>query len=59
MIQATKETSVGCERNRTLDWFDANERSCYVIWVNDHQEYIIPIENIDAIHLEEWDELDE
>lgn len=59
IIQVTKETSVGCERNRILDWFDAHEMSCYAIYVNDHQQYIIPIENVDSISLEEWDELDE
>ena len=56
MIQTTKETSAVSERNRTLDWFDAHNRSCYVVNVNANQQYIIPVENIDAIHLEEWDE---
>lgn len=59
IIQVTKKTSVGCERNRILDWFDAHDRSCYVIYVNDHQQYIIPIDNIDSIHLQECDDLNE
>lgn len=56
MIQTTKEASAVSERNRTLDWFDAHNMSCYVVNVNANQQYIIPVENIDAIHLEEWDE---
>ena len=59
MIQATKEEPAVSERNRTLDWFTDHNMSCYVVSVNANQQYIIPIENIDAIHLEEWDDLDE
>lgn len=59
MIQATTEEPAVSERNRTLEWFDSHNMSCYVINVNANQQYIVPIENIDAIHLEEWDDLDE
>ena len=59
MIQATKEAPAVSERNITLDWFGAHNMSCYVVNVNANEQYIIPIENIDAIHLQEWDDLDE
>lgn len=56
MIQTSKQASVVSERNRTLDWFDAHNMSCYVVNVNANQQYIIPVDNIDTISLEEWDE---
>lgn len=54
MIQTTKQASAVYERNRTLDWFDSHNVSCYVVNVNDNQQYIIPIDNIDSISLEDW-----
>ena len=56
MIQTTKQTSVVSERNRQLDWFDSHDVPCYVVNVNGNQQYIIPIDNIDTISLEEWNE---
>ena len=56
MIQTAKQASVVSERNRTLDWFDAHNICCYVVNVNANQQYIIPIDNIDTISLEEWNE---
>ena len=59
MIQTTKEVPAVSECNRALDWFADHNIPCYVVNVNANQQYIIPIQNIDAIHLEEWDDLDE
>lgn len=56
MIQFTKNVSIVSERNRHLDWFDAHNICCYVVNVNANQQYIIPIDNIDTISLEEWNE---
>lgn len=56
MIQFTKDASIVSERNRHLDWFDRQNIHCYVINVNANQQYIIPIDNLDSISLEEWDE---
>lgn len=56
MIQTTKQASIVSERNRTLDWFDSHNISCYVVNANANQQYIIPIDNIESISLEEWDD---
>lgn len=59
MIQFTKHSCINSERNRLLDWLERQNIPCLVANASDKQLYIIPIDNIDTISLEEWDELDE